>query len=617
MKINAIFLEVTREKKSLKIGLYEPGDVIWRYEDLPVSIDHINTRCREMMEALNQTSRNGGGGTHAVERLKSAGRMLCDELLTRTIKDALRKSDAEYLVLRIDDHLVHIPWELICAGQDFLCQRFSMGRLVKTRQEVARASTRDLSRPLKMWVIANPRGDLDVAEAEGLRVFQEMARMNGAETIIDPVLDGDVTLESIKERLKEYDFVHFAGHVDYDAGNPAASGWRLARKHFSAADIDRMAGGSPMPALIFSNACQSARTEAWELTEHTKNGSFGLSNAFLRAGVKHYVGTSWEIMDEPSSYFAHEFYDLLRAGCTAGEAVKLARANLTERYGPNICWVSYVLYGDPTIGYFREGKPAEPPKRKRVPAAERQSPITRGALFNYSFNPTKWESVKTGLIAVAALMVLGLAVVGGLSLQGWMDTQSVRAENADRLEVQKLLIDRAEKQQGRTQQLFDDLAELTRDLPAADRVPDTAPPTLAAVFDSQAIRGGKEKMILYAIQERIIASGSPFKLLEQDSFDVILSELVRKIRMTPPDQRVRPGLLMPDLILVLEAHNSGDQTLVLMRLVERDTRRILETVFEELDNSRRVLEQRQILTKNLLQKLQKYGTDKLNKGGTP
>ncbi len=615
MKNNAIFLEATREKKSLKLGLYEPGDVIWRYEDLPVPIDRIQKRCREMMEALNQTSRNGGGGPDAVEKLKAAGRMLCDELLTRTIKEALRNTDAEYLVLRLDDHLVHIPWELICVGQEFLCQRFSMGRLVKTRQEVARAPSRDLSRPLKMWIIANPRGDLDVAEAEGLKVFQDMARMNEGDTIVEPVLDGDVTLEAIKERLKAYDFVHFAGHVDYDGENPAASGWRLARKHFTTADIDRMAGGAAMPSLIFSNACQSARTEAWELTEQGKNGSFGLSNAFLRSGVKHYVGTSWEIMDEPSSHFAREFYDLLREGRTAGEAVKMARAHMTEKYGPNICWISYILYGDPTIGYFREGKPETMPQRKSTPAAERQTALTRGALFNYSFNPTKWESIRNGLTALMTLVVLGLAVAGGVSLQGWMDSQSARAENADRLAVRKLLIERAEKQQERTHRLFESLAELTDDLPAAADVSERPFPTLAAVFDSDTVTGGREKMILYAIQERIIASGSPFQLLEQDSFDVVLSELVRKIRLTPPDQRSRPGLLMPDLILVLEAHDTGEHTVVLMRLVDRDTRRILETVFEELDNSRRVLEQRQALTKNLLPKLQKYETDRIKKGG--
>ncbi len=617
MKNDAVFLEVAREKHHLKIGLYEPGDVIWRYEDLPVPIDRIQTRCREMMEALNQTSRNGGGGPDAVEKLKAVGRMLGDELLTRTIKEALRNTTAGYLILRLDDHLVHIPWELICLEQDFLCERFSMGRLVKTRQEVARAGPRDLSRPLKMWIIANPRGDLDIAEAEGLKVFQDMARMNGSDTIIDPVLDGDVTLEGIKERLKEYDFVHFAGHVDYDADNPSSSGWRLARKHFAAADIDRMAGGASMPALIFSNACQSARTEAWELTGTEKNSSFGLGNAFLRSGVRHYVGTSWEIMDEPSSYFAHEFYELLRAGRTAGEAVRMARANLTEKYGPNLCWVSYLLYGDPTIGYFRQGKPENSPRGESIAAAKRQTALTRGALFNYSFNPTKWESIKTGLMAIAILATLGLAVVGGLRIDHWMNSRSVRAETADRLEIQKLLIARAEKQQERTHQLFDVLSELTDDLPPVAAKTEMSSPTLAAVFDSLTVKGGREKMILYAIQERIIASRSPFKLLEQDSFDIVLSELVRKIRMTPPEQRVRPGLLMPDLILLLEAHDTGEQSLVLMRLVERDTRRILETVFEELDNGRPVLEQRQALTKNLLPKLQKYETDEMSKGGSP
>lgn len=610
MKHDAIFLEVTREKNNLKIGIYEPGDVIWRYEDMPAPIDRVQTRCRDMMDALNQTSRNGGGGPQAVENLKAAGRMLGDELLTRTIKEALQRANAEYLVLRLDDHLVHIPWELICVDQDFLCERFSMGRLVKTRQEVARAGPRNMSRPLKMWIIANPRGDLDIAEAEGLKVFKDMARMNGPETIIDPVLDGDATPETIRERLKDYDFVHFAGHVDYDPENPAASGWRLSQNHFTAADIDRMAGGASMPALIFSNACQSARTEAWEWTETAPKHSFGLGNAFLRAGVKHYVGTSWEVMDEPSSYFAHEFYEQIRAGRAAGKAVRTARTNMTKQYGPNICWISYILYGDPTIAYFREGDPKKKPWRKSVPTAERKTALTRGALFNYSFNPTIGESVKTAFMILFSLALLVLAAAGGLRVNDWMDARSAQMENDQRLAMQKLLIERAEKQQERTSRLFDELAGLIKDLPPAKAASKTASPTLAAVFDADTAAGGREKMILYAIQEQIMASQSPFRLLEQASFDIVLSELVRKIRTTPAEKRVRPGLLMPDLILIIEAHETDNHTLVLMRLVEQDTRRILETVFEELDGKQRVLEQRKALTKNLLQKLKNYATDK-------
>ncbi len=281
MKNKVIYMEAAKENDRLKIGLYYPDDVIWRYEKVAVPMEAINMRCREMIKTLNNASRNGGD-IKAYEKLKAVGKMLGDELLTKNIKKELGKSEAEYLILRLDDHLVHIPWELLCIDQEFLSLQFSMGRVVKTRQDIVKNSNRSLERPLKMWILANPRGDLATADAEGLQIFQDMARLNQQIQVITPSLDTEIMPDDIKEKIKEYDFVHFAGHVDYDPQNPSIGGWRLSEGNFTVADIDRMAGGSPMPSLIFSNACQSARTEEWKWKEDAEDISFGLTNAFLR-----------------------------------------------------------------------------------------------------------------------------------------------------------------------------------------------------------------------------------------------------------------------------------------------------------------------------------------------
>ena len=58
-----------------------------------------------------------------------------------------------------------------------------------------------------------------------------------------------------------------------------------------------------------------------------------LANVFLLAGVRHYVGTFWEILDKPSSRFALEFYKNLLSGMSTGEAMRLARLVLIEEYG--------------------------------------------------------------------------------------------------------------------------------------------------------------------------------------------------------------------------------------------------------------------------------------------
>ncbi|MCP4104359.1 MAG: CHAT domain-containing protein [Desulfobacteraceae bacterium] len=599
----AVYLEAAQEKDRLKIGIYTPADVIWRYEDIPVPMDHIRSRCREMMDSLNTTSRNGGGGPIAYEKLKSVGRMLTDELLTNNIKEKLGKSDAEYLILKLDDHLVDIPWELLCVGQEFLCQRFNTGRLVKTRQEIVKNGDRSMARPLKMWILANPEGNLDIADEEGLKIFQDMARMNQKDDIVAPCLDTEITPEDVKESIKNYDFVHFAGHVNYDSHTPGYSGWKLSDGSFTVSDIDKMAGGAPMPTLIFSNACQSARTEKWDGDEDT---SFGIPNAFLRTGVRHYVGTSWEIMDEPSSFFAHEFYEYLRSGKTMGQAIKEARCNLTDRYGPDICWASYVLYGDPTVRYFRQQGVPEPKKREKDTTVSRQNSVTRGAFFNYSLNGTKLKEIQTWLFfSFIAVIVAAITVMSGNFASDWIRNEKEKTQDARRVKIQEMLVTRAEKQQERTEVLFEELRNITEKLPVVIKQ-NPSPLTMVTVFDSQTIKKEKEKIILHAIQDRIIQSHTSFKLLEQESFDIILEELVRKLKLTPPEERNRPRLLMPKLILILEVYDSGPATVVLMRLVEQESRHIFDTLFEELDNSRKVLDQKKRLTEKLLEKLKKY-----------
>ena len=100
--------------------------------------------------------------------------MLYDELFSIGVKEKLKKTRAEYLSLKIDDHLVQVPWELLFDGQQFLCLRFNMGRLVKTRQSLPAAGMRKLDLPLKMLILADPSGDLKGAYEEGIQIRDYM-----------------------------------------------------------------------------------------------------------------------------------------------------------------------------------------------------------------------------------------------------------------------------------------------------------------------------------------------------------------------------------------------------------------------------------------------------------
>ncbi len=602
-------LEATLEKGRLKISIHKPDDVIWSYEDIPAPMDRIETRCRKMIETLNRATGEGSTcGSDVLTKLKAVGRMLSDELLTQDIKKDLKKTRANYLILRLDDHLVHIPWELLCVGEGFLCQRFNMGRLVRTRQKTAQSSHRNLSRPLKMWILSNPSGDLASAGLEGLEICRCMDRMNQEKTVVDASLDSDVTHDEIRENIRNYDFVHFAGHADYDSQNPGESGWKLAGGNLTARDIYKMAGGSAMPALVFSNACQSARTEAWKWKKNVKDDSFGLANAFMLAGVRHYVGTFWEILDEPSSRFAFEFYEHLLSGRTVGEAVRLSRAVLIREYGPDfIGWASYLLYGDPTLGYFDQNEETEDLTKPEPPASLDPANIhTRGKWFGSHGNIPKSKEKRHWW--AASLVILGL--VFGVMTGYYVYKPDFSGPPTDS-ETLTILQEEADKKRERIDRLFKELEIIAAspDALAYDEAPSDAWTsghlTLAMDFDSQRcfLHRGKEKLIASVIETQILEH-TRVTLLERISLDIILEELKRaNSKLVAPKNRLLPDLLTAKLILFLEVDLSDAQPFVLMHLADTKKGSVVDVLIEPLETAQPVLAQKKKLSENLLKKL--------------
>lgn len=352
-------IEVALEGRHIRICANEQAigeeHTVYQYEKLRVPLEKIQNRNQELVEVLNSANQKGKILPEVMTKLKEIGQVLSDELFTTNVKDKVRITSADHLILDLDERLVHIPWELLHDGIEFLCQRFSMGRSVRTRQQIFCEKGRLLAKPFDMLILADPLGDLNGASLEGkqIRDFSE----GHVDSVAVSLLTGNITSDTVREKIRNYDLVHFAGHADYVQEDPGQSGWRLLDGTMKAEEIKKMAGAAHMPALIFSNACQSARAGQWVLRESFQKEIFGLANAFILAGVKHYVGTFWDIMDESSREFSLCFYKQLLSGVTVGHAMRESRRISLKKYGESsILWASYVLYGDPTFNYMDQSR---------------------------------------------------------------------------------------------------------------------------------------------------------------------------------------------------------------------------------------------------------------------
>jgi CHAT domain-containing protein len=409
-----LIIEASRENGYIKVSVYERNEggerTLRPYEHVDVPWEQIEASRREVISLLNRANRRAKVTREILESLKKSGQVLFDLLVPSKAREKLSSTEARNLILYVDDKLVHIPWELLFDGRQFLCRRFAMGRIVRTRQAPTALSSRAPKAPFKVLVVADPRGDLDASYREGTEIknfLDEKRDIFHVDFKSHPV---DVSF--VKKNLRDYDIVHYAGHAEYNSENPSESGWLLKDARLKASEISAMGGLQPMPSLVFSNACQSGHSGEWRIKEEDEQQIFGLANAYLLSGVQHYIGTFWEILDEPSSQFAKLFYGALSLGESVGEAVRKAREKLIEAHGEEtIVWASYMLYGDPTFAFDpAEKKEVEEPVVRDIASPE-WSPVMRGHGATATV-AAKHRRFGLGSLVLGALLLCGAGIAG-------------------------------------------------------------------------------------------------------------------------------------------------------------------------------------------------------------
>ncbi|MCX5695027.1 MAG: tetratricopeptide repeat protein [Candidatus Omnitrophica bacterium] len=350
-----LILEVLKQESRLSMSVFaqaEQASTIRHYSQCQISPKEIAQLCQEIISVLNKSDRKGDLEPEALLNFKKTGQLLWDNLLSRPVKEKLKNTSIKNLLLSLDEELISIPWELFYDGNEFLCLKFSLGRLVRTQGQLEPVRYRSVSSVPKMLILANPTNDLKSAYLEGKFIRDEFDRRRNQIKI--DFKSTDIDTFYLKKNLRDYDLVHFAGHCEYDADEGKNSGWVLSDGMFGAQDIISLSESRTLPSLIFSNACYSAQEPGNFPDSNCQEKAYSVAAAFLFSGVRHYLGTILKIEDTVSLEFAREFYLQLISGESVGESMRLARIKLIKKYGENkIFWASYLLYGDPNFVLLR------------------------------------------------------------------------------------------------------------------------------------------------------------------------------------------------------------------------------------------------------------------------
>lgn len=343
-------LELGLERERLKVEVGGEGESFERVLDAAARAT-IDALTAELELVMARATRWGDEDQGSAAMARSRCELLFDTFWPTPVKALLRAHVGPLaVVVRAGDAgaawLEALPFELMDDGQGALGERLGLARGVGAR--AADASGEDPAGAERhagagrALVVCDPRGDLIGAYHEGLAVRDELSAL-GFDVDLRST---EVTALDVMRLLRDYELVHFAGHGERSASERGgrALGWWLKDEVLTASMLAELAGGRPMPRVVFSNACRSLAREP---------GDEGLALAMMRGGTTHIIGTTREVPDEVAALFALAFYERVAAGEGVGEAVRGARLHLKARYGPgSVYGGAWVLYGDPaaTVG---------------------------------------------------------------------------------------------------------------------------------------------------------------------------------------------------------------------------------------------------------------------------
>src|SRR6266849_5189173 len=329
----------------------------------------LSERLRRALQAASQhmqTSENKTqakrGGTN--DSLLLLGRLLFDALVPSPIQEVLHLLDTPLLV---STNTPEIPWELLYDSKPspghFLCQHLSIGRQVHSGRNTTTTTHRSpLSERLSVDTTLHKARKMGRREAQGLSVLFLINPTSERSLAEEEVATLCTTLPESVSRIILYrqqanqleirmrinadtpHVLHYAGPVPNttSAGEPMLGLAGNSRLDANAAS--QLFHSFPKRPLVFLSYYDNKQVGTLPASEMEL-----LAGNLMTAGAGAVVTLRWPVNMKRSREFAVLFYQELADGMPAGEALRHTRSTMAQRRPDDLSWMSFVLYGDPTL----------------------------------------------------------------------------------------------------------------------------------------------------------------------------------------------------------------------------------------------------------------------------
>ena len=371
------------ERSERKAAAVSTGAIESRANEVRITVEHLpfdegayrfSALSQQAVVPVRELKVNQHFASEAARALREAstrdeqekyGRLLYDYLMPHDFIDLLDGNQPLRLI--VDRATAAFPWEMACfpsrqgaAPLRWLGTDLQLSRQFRTLLSQAPGLSPPLNDRLSVLVIADPAPERELqlagARIEGRRVADILKSANGQDfgagtlsiNVVERIGAGECDPIEILALLLsgDFDIVHFAGHGDYNAQAPEASGWIFgANTVLTARDIFR---ARSVPRMVFANACFSGVLQAGRAfaADELSHGLASIAQSFFERGVANYIGTGWPVDDAQALTTAEAFYQALLRRESIGTALSAARKKVFSEQIEST-WGAYQHYGNP------------------------------------------------------------------------------------------------------------------------------------------------------------------------------------------------------------------------------------------------------------------------------
>ncbi len=307
------------------------------------------------------------------DTLLTLGRFLFETLLPQPLQDALRRLD---IPLTITTNTPEIPWELLfdssAKSGRYFCQSLSVGRMVQGgREQSPRAPmqerpTRKLggkreatASGISILFLVNPTSERPGAEEEVATLCATLQ-----ETIARSILYRQQANQlEMRMRISKDgpQVIHYSGPPPLmnNLGEPVLA--LAGNSRLDVGAVEQLFQSLPKPPLLFLSYYEEERANgAGNGTGRSNTGNLQtqqerdeamerLAGNMLTAGAGAVLVARWPIAPLRMREFSALFYQDIADGMMLGEALRRTRTAMAQHRPDDTSWMSYVLYGDPTL----------------------------------------------------------------------------------------------------------------------------------------------------------------------------------------------------------------------------------------------------------------------------